>query len=103
MSTVVELVSQYREIKTRAMVLESEMKRIKDEIEPLVKANGNWQDKEGYARLTTTQPSLSFDAKAVGNLMKAWQLSDDAVMHSCGDLLAQYRQEKHGSTYLSVK
>ena len=101
--SIVELVSQYRELKTRANVLDSEMKRIKDEIEPLVKESGNWQDREGYARITTTQPSMSFDAKAVGSLMKAWLLSDDAVMHSCGDLLMQYRQEKHGSTYLSVK
>lgn len=101
--SIVELVSQYRDLKTRARVLESEMNRIKAEIEPLVKQSGNWQDEVGYARITTTQPSTSFDAKAVNNLVRAWLSSDDAVMKSCGDTLMQFRQEKHGSTYLSVK
>ncbi len=101
--SIVELVSQYRELKTRATVLESEMKRIKDEIEPMVKTNGNWQDKEGYARITTVQPSESLDTKAALNLMHSWLKSDDAIMQSCGQTLKGFVGEKKGSTYLSVK
>ncbi len=97
------LVSQYRDLKTKRDDLEAAMQKLKAEIEPLVREDGNWQDVDGYARLTTTQSSVSFDTKAVNNLVNAWRASDDAVMKSCGDTLLQFRQEKHGSTYLSVK
>ena len=103
MDDIVSLVSQYRNLKTERDRLDASMTTLKLELEPLVREHGNWQDKEGYARLTTVQPSESLDTKAALGLMHSWLTSNDPIMQSCGRMLAEFVGEKKGSTYLSVK
>ena len=114
MDDIVSLVSQYRMLKSdRDEIyrifkndrdeIDAQMSTIKASLEPLVKANGNWQDASGYARITVTQPSEFLDVKAALSLMHSWLWSDDAIMQSCGRMLAGFVGEKKGSTYLSVK
>lgn len=97
------LVGRYRELKEQEAALADTMKSIKAAIQTLVEDEGNWQDDAGYARLTHRGVSMSFDGKAVSNLMNAWLTSDDAIMQSCGKMLQANQRATEASTYLSVK
>ncbi len=97
------LVGRYRELKEQEIALKSTMDTLRATIQTLVEAEGDWQDDIGYARLTHRGISMSFDGKAVSNLMSAWLTSDDAIMQSCGKMLQANQKVTEASTYLSVK
>jgi len=97
------LVSRYRKLKAQRDAIDAQMSKVKAELEPIVEAEGKWQDKEGYARITERKPSVSYNGSAVDNLAEAWCKSENAVMQSCGEMLRQHRKESPGSTYLQIK
>jgi len=83
--------------------IESKIKDLRDEIQPLVESVGNWQDTDGHAKLKERRASISYDNKAVDNLVKAWTQSNDPIMQSCGTMLQELRKTKPGSKYLEVR
>lgn len=99
------LMVQYRKLKAQSDAIDAKMKAVKAQIRPAVEAtlDEKWQDKDGYARMVTRKPSVSFDTKAVNNFAETWAESKDAIMQSCGEMLLQLREEKDGFTYLQVK
>lgn len=103
MDEVDSLVRQYRSIKAQADELSAQMDAIKAQIRPLVETSGNWQDDAGYAKLVQRAASASYDAKAVSSLMKAWAMSEDPIMRSCGEMLRAVEKITPASEYLTVK
>ena len=97
------LVSRYRKLKAQRDAIDAQMSKVKAELEPIVEAEGKWQDNDGYARIVERNPSVSYSGSAVEALADAWCKSEDAVMRSCGEMLKQHRKESPGSTYLQVK
>lgn len=97
------LMARYRQLAARKKSLESEIKDLRDEIQPLVESVGSWQDKEGHAKLKERRSTVTYDNKAVDNLVKAWTQSNDPIMQSCGTMLQELRQQKPGYKYLEIK
>lgn len=98
-------VALHRKLKRQKDAIEAEMNAVKAELRPLVEAldEQKWSDDEGYARMITRRPSVSFQSNPVDALMKAWIKSTDDIMQSCGRMLEQLRVAKPGSIYLQVK
>jgi len=98
------LVARYRVMKAQSDAVKGDMNDLKAELEPLIEAvGGKWKDKDGYARFTEYQPSVSFETKAVNALAEAWQKSEDAVMQSCGEMLLAHRKQRDGYTSFQIK
>lgn len=102
---IATLVSSYRELKHQGDALGEKMNVIKSQLKPLVEADGNWKDNDGYVRLTVpSSSSVSFDKNGVDSLMKAWLQSDDPIMKSCGQMLQGHRTvSAPGQPYLTIK
>ena len=103
--TLAEMMGLYRELKARMAPLESALADVRDEIRLAVTEDGPYLDDMGYARLTKpSAPSVTYKSATVHKLASAWQVSGDAVMQSCGAMLAQLATEKPGGTQnLQVK
>jgi hypothetical protein len=103
MNDIVTLVSSYRELKRQRDEVDTKMSDIKDSLQSLVETTGNWKDDDGYVRLTQPSTSVSFDSHGVDTLVTAWLKSDDAIMNSCGQMLAGLRKESTRQPYLTIK
>jgi len=103
--TLTELVALHRNIKAQIAPLEAALADVRDEIGLLVAAEGPYEDDDGYARLTRpSTPGVTYKSAAVHGLATAWQVSEDAIMQSCGMMLRQLATQKPGGTQtLQVK
>jgi len=92
-----EKVAVYRKLKAQSDALKLKMDAIKAEIEPLVEATDGqkWTDLDGWARIVTRKPSVSYNNKALEALY--------ASVPEVAQVIAPHRKEKPGSSYLQVK
>jgi hypothetical protein len=99
-----QMVAAYRKLKARRDSIDAEMKAIREELRPVVEANGGkWEDRDGYARIVTCSESVTYPSKFVETLVTAWAMSEDTAVQTCADTLLVRRQEKAGYSYLQVK
>ena len=103
--TLGEMVALHRELKAQIAPLQSGLDDVREEIRLAVIEDGPYKDDDGYARLTKpSKPSVTYKSATVHQLASAWQVSEDAVMQSCGVMLKQLATEKPGGTQnLQVK
>lgn len=89
---IAELVDEVRSLQGRTMVLINKVYELKKELRVLLEERGsNWEDDEGYARLISDGVRVTYDTKALDELI----IKDP--LH-CG-WLKDYRKETpfHGS------
>lgn len=99
-----QLVTEYRLLKSQSDRLKEQMDALRTEIQIVIEQSGqDWTDDKGYARVIEVSESVAFQAKAVNTLVEAWQRSEDAIMRSCGEMLAQLRKVKEGRKQLQIK
>jgi len=99
------LVARYRKLKRQVAAVDKELGKVKQELALAVEAEDGqkWMDDNGYAKLVSRKPSVSFNSNAIDRLAQTWADSDDAIMQSCGQMLLSVRKVSDGYTYLQVK
>lgn len=90
-----ELVYAYRKHKAELDALETKMNILKQQIRPLVEANGKYQDELGYARIVTPNPTVTYDKDALDALS-----ASDLALHR---ILSPHRRETPKQPYLQIK
>lgn len=85
----------YRKLKGQADALKEQMDALRAELALLVEANGKWEDDQGYAKMVTRNPSVTFDTKALEALFQS--------VEAARQMLEPHRKIKPGYTYVQIR
>lgn len=64
-----QLVKKMRRTRSRIAYHEAKLDAIKEALQPLLEASGNWSDSEGYARLIGESSRISYDRESIDELI----------------------------------
>ena len=101
--TMENLIDRHRKLKVEKDLIDTQLKGIKSQLQPLVEANGNYKDTTGYARMINRKEAVSVNGPMVHNQALIWEDSMDPTLKMVGETILQHCKFKAGFSYLQVK